>query len=95
MQENNLIKSITVSICPNCKEDFYIESVMNPPAITSVFTKKDVEEAKKDILTRIETLTINDEKKDSVMKWINDPEVVFGPSEVENIILSLLKPEQE
>ena len=54
-----------------------------------------VAEAKKDCLARIETLTISDEKKSAVIKWVNDPKVVFGTSEVENIILSLLKPEQE
>ena len=97
MQENNsnVIKAITISTCPNCKEEFYIESIMTPSNITSVFTKKDIEEAKKDCLARIETLTISDEKKDAVIKWVNNPDIVFGPSEVENIILSLLKPEQE
>lgn len=97
MSENNsnVIKSITVSTCPNCKEEFYIESVMSPPNITSVFTKKDIEEAKKDCLARIETLTIPEKKKEAVIKWINNPDIVFGPSEVENIVLDLLKPGQE
>jgi hypothetical protein len=95
MQENNLIKSITSSNCPHCKNEIFIESVMTPPNINSVFSKKDIEEAKKDCLARIETLAIDDNKKESVIKWINDPEIVFGPGEVENIILSLLEQKKE
>lgn len=94
MQENNLIKSITIHTCPHCKQDIYMESVMTPPNITSVFTKKDIEEAKKDCLKRIETLAISEERKNGVIKWVSDPEIVFGPAEVENIILSLLEPEK-
>lgn len=94
MSENSVIKAIVLSTCPHCKEEIYMESVMTPPNIASVFTKKDVEDAKKDCLARIETLTIDQEKKDVVIKWVNNPEIVFGPGEVENIILSLLKPEE-
>ena len=94
-QENNIIKSITVHICPKCKEEIFIESQMIPSSVNALFTKEDVEIAKKDCLARIETLAIDDEKKGAVIKWLNDPETVFGPAEVENIILSLLKPEND
>ena len=53
MPENNLIKSITIHSCPHCKGEIYVESSMIPPSINSVFTKKDVEDAKKDCLHRI------------------------------------------
>lgn len=95
MPENNLIKSITIHSCPHCKGEIYVESSMIPPSINSVFTKKDVEDAKKDCLQRIETLAISEERKNAVIKWVSDPEIVFGPGEVENIILSLLEPEKE
>lgn len=94
MQDDNLIKSITIHNCPHCKADVYIESLMVPPNINSIFTKTDIDEAKKDCLKRIETLAISDERKNDVIKWINNPEIVFGPAEVEAIILSLLKPEK-
>ena len=93
MPENNLIKSITVHVCPRCKEELYVENQITPPVVGSLFTKNDVEEAKRDCLGRIETLTMEDEKKEQVIKWINNPDTIFGPNEVESIILSLLKPE--
>ena len=91
--ENNLIKSITIHTCPHCNEEVYIESQMTPPIVNSLFTAKNVEEAKKDCLARVETLTMDEEKKSSVIKWIKDPTTVFSMGEVESIILSLLKPE--
>lgn len=94
MAENNLIKSIVILPCPHCKADIYIESQMTPPTVNSLFSDADLAEAKKDCLARIDTLSLDDERKQSVVKWINDPETIFGPSEVENIILSLLAPEE-
>ncbi len=94
MQENNLIKSITIHTCPHCKEEIFIESQMTPSSVSSLFTKEDVQVAKKDCLDRIETLTLDDEKRASVIKWLNDEGTIFGPNEVESIILSLLKPEE-
>jgi hypothetical protein len=90
MPENNLIKSITPHNCPACGMAIYVESQMVPSTVSSLFTAADVEEAKEDCLEKISGLVIDEEKKDAVVKWINDPETVFGKEEVENIISSLL-----
>jgi len=90
----NLIKSITVLTCPHCNNEVYVESQMTPPVINSMFTEKQYTDAKADCLARIDTLTIDEEKKKAVIDWINDPKTIFSPDEVENIILSLLNPEQ-
>ena len=94
MSENNIIKSITTHLCPHCKKEIFVESQMVPPSVNSLFTSEDIEAAKKDCLARVETLSIDDEKKVEVAKWLNNPETIFGPGEIENIILSLLKPEE-
>jgi len=95
MSDNNTIKSITTHTCPHCGEEILIESQMTPPVVSSLFTSEDVKKAKEDCLARVETLTLEDEKKAAVIKWLSDPATVFGPSETESIILSLLKPDQE
>ena len=94
MSDTNVIKSIVVHTCPHCKEEIYIESQMMPPVVNSLFTASDMEKAKEDCIARIETLTIADDKKAAVIKWVKDPSTVFGPNETESIILSLLKPEE-
>lgn len=95
MSENNIIKSITTHTCPHCKGEIFIESQITPPVIASLFTSEDIEKAKHDCLARVETLIMDEEKRASVVKWLNDPNTVFGPGEVESIILSLLKPEDD
>ena len=94
MSENNMIKSITLQKCPHCGEDVYVESQMIPPSINSLFTIKAVEDAKTDLRDRVQKLSITDDKRDDVIRWLNLPETVFGPGEVENIIESLVNPEE-
>jgi len=94
MPDNNVIKSIVTNTCPHCGKEIYIESQMTPPVINSVYTAEAVAKAKQDCIERIGTLAIDDEKKAVVIKWLNDPETIFGPNEVESIILSLLKPQE-
>jgi hypothetical protein len=67
---------------------------MKPPMVSSLFTPDMVEKAKKDCLERLQSLTLAEEKREAVTKWLQDPNTVFGPNEVESIILSLVKPEE-
>jgi len=91
MTNENRIKSISTHECPHCKKSFYIESILNPPEVNSLYTKEDVETAKKDCLERLETLSIEEDKKKMVKDWLDESGTIFGPDEVESIILSLLK----
>lgn len=91
--ENNVIKSITMHTCPNCQQDIYVENQMTPPVVSALFTPADVFNAKEECLKRIKDLSLPEEKLDSVLKWINDSETIFGPEEVPSIIEALIKPE--
>ena len=95
MTDNNIIKSITAHVCPKCGEKVFAESQMLPPVVNSLFTESQVEEAKADCLKRIETISIGDERRAGVEAWLKDPNTIFGPSEVDAIILSLVSPEEK
>ena len=71
MTENNTIKSITVHTCPPCNKEMFVETYMTPPIVNSLFTTEEAEKAKKDCLERLETLSIEDEKKEAVKEWMN------------------------
>lgn len=94
MSDTNLIKSIVETTCPNCGEVIFVESQFTPPAIGSIFTREDLGKAKEDLLERLETLGVEDEKKATIIKWVNDDSTVFSPGEVDSIIMSILKPEE-
>lgn len=94
MQENSqTIKSIIEHPCPSCGQKLFIETQMIPATTSAVFTEAQMLEAKNDCLKRIETLSMEEEKRQQVIKWVNDSATIFGPSEVDGIIESLLKPE--
>lgn len=90
---NNTIKTIIPTTCPCCKNDILVEFASNAPELTSVFTSNDVQAAKEDARTRVGFLSIDDEKKNQVLEWINDESTLFGPGEVDSIINSLLETE--
>lgn len=96
MTENNInvIKSITIHKCPHCEKEMFIENHMIPSVVASLFTAEDIKKAKEDCRIRIDTLSIDDGKKENVKKWLDDPNTIFAPNEVENIIKSLLEPEK-
>ena len=91
MEPENTIKSITEHTCPSCGVEIYVENQMVPPIVGALFTKDDVKMAKENCLTIINGMDLPEDKLESVVKWINDPETVFGPGEVESIIASLSK----
>lgn len=93
-EENNVIKSISMHKCPHCDKEFYAESQMIPPVVGTLFTEEDVKKAKEDCLSRLETISLEDDQREAVKNWINSPDTIFGPTEVEAIILSLLKSEE-
>jgi len=93
MSETNIIKSIVEGTCPHCQEIIYIESQFSPATVGEIFTKEKMDSAKKDCVERVQSLSIDDDRKKSVIDWVLDENTVFGPGEVESIILSLLKPE--
>jgi hypothetical protein len=92
--DENIIKSIVESTCPHCNKQIYIESQFHPATVGGVFTKEKMNEAKEDCIERVNALSIDEEKKDAVIKWIRDPLTIFSPWEVDSIINSLLKPEE-
>lgn len=89
----NTIKTIVPTTCPSCKGDIMVEFVNHSPDISSVFTPADVTAAKEDARIRVNHLSIDQEKKDQVLEWIDDENTVFGPSEVDSIVNSLLEVE--
>jgi len=86
---NNIIKTISPIICPHCQKTVMVEFLNTSTVLASVYKEEDVLTAKADVLLKIQDLHIPEEKKDDITKWVNNPETVFGPSEVDAIIESL------
>ena len=77
--------------CPHCQKVIFAEFVNTPTDLSSIFTKEEMIKAKEDACLRVESLSIDDDKKEEVLKWIRDESTIFAPGEVDEIINSLLK----
>lgn len=88
---NNIIKTIAPIECPHCKKNIFVEFTNNAPELSSAYGESDVLTAKADVLLKIGESNLADDKKQDLYKWVNDPETIFGPSEVQAIIDSILK----
>lgn len=89
------IKTITPINCPHCNEGIFIEFINKSPEFSTVFVLEDIRKAKEDARLRIEYLSIDPDKKEEVLRWINDESTIFSPGEVDEIISSLLNEKNE
>ena len=89
---DNTIKTIIETECPHCGKPTIVEFSTTSPKIVAVYKKEEIEKAKMDTIERIKALSIDEEKKESAIKWVQAEETVFGPSEVDAIINNLLEP---
>lgn len=83
--ESNTIKSIVPYICPHCSNDFFVELTTIPTMVTGIITYSDIEKAKKDAIEKISKL-IDSEGKFETIKWIENEDTIFGPSDVDRIV---------
>ena len=87
MKENE-VKGLTPIKCPHCEKDIVIETVMGQ-RLVGVFSIEMLEESKKETVKRIEELNISEESKKSVIDWVQNPETLFSPNDVDLIIQNL------
>lgn len=87
----NQIKTIIPLQCPHCNGDMYVEFVTPSPELSSMYTDREMENAKKELINRVAASNLDDSVKDSVISWAEEESTIFGPSEIDIILENLLK----
>lgn len=90
MQEQD-IKSLNPIECPHCGRPIIVELITKAPELTGVYTPEMLQAAKQDALARVAALGLPDELTKSTIDWINTPDVIFGPADVDEIIKNIQK----
>jgi len=85
------IKALIPVNCPHCKKTIVLEFITNAPTLSSVYTPEMIEMAKVDAINKINMLQVDGEIKNPVIEWINNPETIFGPNDVEEIVRNVQK----
>lgn len=88
--EPSEIRALAPSQCPHCHGDIVIEFKSAAPFVTRIHTPEAIKEAKEKTIQRVYLLPLTDEKKNSIVSWLRQPEVVFSPNDVDSILSEII-----
>jgi hypothetical protein len=93
--ENNEIKSLNPIECPYCHKHIIVEFITTAPKLSDVYTPDTIQAAKQEALKQIGELLVPEELTKPVIEWIKDPNTIFGPNDVVDIIKNIEKQNSE
>ena len=95
MIEPKAMKIIAPGMCPHCGQEIIISQNMMTPVIGWVLKKEDIEKAKLKVKTEVVASSLPDASKAEMIQWLDNPDTMFGPEEVQPLIKQLLNKEDE
>lgn len=81
--------------CPHCGNDILISTNFTSPAVDWVLKPEDVQVAKDKLKARLENSSISKAELGMVVEWLESPETMFGPEEVDVIFEQLTKKQDD
>lgn len=90
MDPNN-IKALIPGTCPHCKADIMLHLATSIPSVLGIISPDDISAAKKVFLERLSEIPLPDGTVDTYRKWASDPEVAFTISDVDEMIVNIIK----
>jgi hypothetical protein len=85
--QNKSIRQFEPIACPHCKKEFFIGLQYSVPAIVSTPTMDDVNEAKKQIMERLDEITFSDDsEKQQIIKYLKNEETIIDFSDIEHML---------
>jgi len=82
MESPKIIKKIEPINCPHCKKDFFVGTQSMMSSIVSILTDKDIENAKKSILEKIEEIQFaSQDDKNEIIMWLKGTLLDFSDVE--------------
>ena len=94
MMEPKAMKIIAPGMCPHCQKEIIISQNMVTPIIGWVLKKEDIEKAKSDVKKQIELSNLKDANKLEIIAWLDNPETMFGPDEIQTLLSQLIRVEK-
>lgn len=90
--EEGTIKSFVPHICPHCNQDIMIEVKMTAPEINTILRNEDINNAKESVIKAVDGAeNMSVEEKQKAIDWIKNPDILFGPGDVEEVISGIVK----
>jgi hypothetical protein len=86
-----IIKVIVPGMCPHCNKEFFVSQKVITPTLDWILKEQDLEDAKKKVIKEIVNAKIDETEKKMVLDWVNNPDTLFGPDEVDSILEQVSK----
>ena len=64
---------------------------MEAPTLTGILTIDMIEEAKGEVVAKIGEIAMSMDDKQPILDWVNSPDTMFGPADVDEIINNIKK----
>lgn len=99
MEEPKILKTITPIDCPHCKKIIFVGFRSMIPSITSIVTSKEIQEAKDEVIEKLNDIKFKDEKeKQKIIDWLNKEATLIDAGDIESILRQVVadqSPEKE
>lgn len=90
-QETRIIKLIVPALCPHCNKEIMVCNKLITPNVEWVLKPEDLDAAKKTVLDEINKVEFEDKKKkEFILEYLNNPDTIFGPDEVNDLLIQML-----
>ena len=90
MLEPKAMKIIAPGMCPHCGKEVIISQNMMTPIIGWILKKEDIEKSKQKVKDEILKSDLPNKKRAEILTWLDNPETMFGPEEVNTLISQLM-----
>ena len=88
---DRIVKTIAPTMCPHCSKEFLVSFRTMAPSIDWALKPESIATVKENLKSKVEKLDFKDPKeKESVLAWIGDENVMFGPEE-SDLVLDQIK----
>lgn len=82
----NDIKSVVKTKCPHCDKPLFIPLTFTAPSMSAIMSEEDVKRAKAAAREVVNNSKLTDGEKNEAIKYINDPDFIFGMEDVTTVI---------
>jgi hypothetical protein len=90
-KETRVVKIIVPGKCPHCAKEIMVSTRMVTPTVDWVLRPEDIEIAKQAVKAEVDKAEMPEEEKKMVHEWLDSPETLFGPEEVQLVVDQVLK----
>ena len=91
-EQIKVMKTISEGICPHCSKKIMVSIKSSLPVNDWILKMEDIQDSKKKLKAEVEKIKFKDDRrKDNVLRFIDDSENMFGPSEIQIMLEQILE----